>query len=108
MQGGVIFDEKTIPLNLVGRIPTIENKTLTDSDTEYEVDLPKNTVKFTLQARGSHDVKLSFEDGESGSKYITIKSGASITEDLLDLSGRTLYLQSPEAGTVVEVLSWQI
>lgn len=102
----IIYDENANVQNLVGRTPTIINKTLTTGGTEYEQDLPDTTRRFTIQARVSNDFKLSFTDDESGTKYITIKAGATYTEENVDLRSKTLYLQSETAGLVVEIIAW--
>ena len=103
----VLFDEKGLPQNLVGKTPTVINKTLTLANTEYSQILPADTTRFTLQARTSHDVKLSYTSGESGTVYITIKAGSSYTEENLDTgSALTLRMQSTNAGIVVEIIAF--
>lgn len=104
----VISDEKGLPLNLIGRTPTVINKTLTTQNTEYDQDLPANTVMVTIQARGSSDIKLSFTETESGTTYITVKADTVLTLTGLDLASETLYMQSPDNTVVAEVLVWTI
>lgn len=106
MQNGMIYDDAGNVQNLVGRTPTIINKTLTTQNTEYDQALPERTKRFTLQARTAVDVKLAFNDGESGTTYITIKSGSSYSEEGLDLSSKTLRLQAGSDGVVVEIIAW--
>jgi len=106
MGNGMIYDELGNVQNLVGRTPTVINKTLTTKNTEYDQALPESTKKFTLQARTAVDVKLAFEDGESGTTYLTIKSGSSYSEEGIDLRSKTLRLQSGDDGVVVEIIAW--
>ena len=104
--GQTIHDENGDVQNLTGKTPYIYNKTLTTENTEYDQALPAGTKRFTLQARTAVDVKLCFTDGESGTTYLTVKSGSSYSEDMLDLSSKTLRLQCGTGGTVVEVVAW--
>lgn len=98
-------DDRGFPLNTVGRTPTVINKTMTDGATEYAQALPAGTKRFTLQARTAADVKLSFTVGTSATNFITVKSGSSYSEDLIEGS-HTLYMQSAGAGVVVEIIAW--
>ena len=106
MQNGIIYDEKGDAQNLVAKTPTILNKTLTTQNTEYDQALPARTKRFTLQARTAVDVKLAFDDGTSGTVYMTIKSGSSYSEEGLDLSSKTLRLQAGSDGVVIEIIAW--
>jgi len=85
--------------------PTIFNVTLTPADTEIDQVLPANTKAMTIQARTDADVKLSWVDGESGTTFITIKSGAVYFNEILNTVS-TVHLQSPTDNTVVEIETW--
>lgn len=105
---GILADEHGVAQSLVGHTPGVMLLTLTLANTEYTLSLPKNVARFTLQARTAADVKLATVSGQSGTTYITVKSGSALSEDLVDTdAGLSLYLQSANAGTVVEVLYWQ-
>jgi len=106
MQSGIIYDEFGDPQNLVAKTPTVINKTLTTQNTEYSQALPAGTKRFTLQARTGVDVKLCFTALASGTTYITIKSGSSYSEEGLELSSKTLYMQAGSDGVVVEIVAW--
>ncbi len=106
MQNGVIYDELGNPQNLVAKTPTVINKTLTTQNTEYSQALPTGTKRFTLQARTAADVKLCFTALASGTTYITVKSGSSYSEEGMDLSSKTLYMQATSDGIVVEIVAW--
>lgn len=86
--------------------PTIYNKTLTSANKEYEQALPSKTKKFTVQCRTAYDVKLAFTDGESGTTYVTIKANTNYYEDNVLASNVTLYMQSTQAGVVMEIIPW--
>lgn len=92
---------------MTGDRPTIYNVAMTTSGTEYSQALPLYVRKFTFQLRGSNDCKFCFTSGESGTKYVTIKSGSSYSEE--DLSSAfiiTLYFQSPADSQVAEIIVW--
>jgi hypothetical protein len=88
-------------------IPVITNLTLVAANFEYSHSFPLNTRKFQIKPRSSSAViKLAFTSGESGTSYITVPPGG-YWEDLVGLTSvRTLYIQSPTAGTIAEILSW--
>jgi|GEM_PF-4928904 len=86
-------------------IPYIYNVVCSNADTEYNQPLPDGCKKFTIKARGG-SLKVCFKAGESGSNYVLLTDGQSWSEDGLDLTGITLYFQSPTAGTVAEIIAW--
>lgn len=94
------------PLRGVNK-PYIYNVTLTSANTEYPQALPDGCCKFSFRARDpNHVIKFSFNPGQSGTTYLTL-DGISYSEDFLASASITLYLQSPTAGAVVEILGWQ-
>jgi hypothetical protein len=86
--------------------PTIYNKTLPLANTEYSQKLSPFIRYFQIQCRNLSDIKLSFTETESGTKYITVPSGASFSIRGYMAGERTLYFQSADAGVVVEILEW--
>lgn len=86
--------------------PTPTNVTMTSADTEYSHALSSDTKRFMVQCRGSYDVLLAFVSEQSGTTYITIKSGQNYWEDALDLTGITLYFQCATAAQILEILEW--
>ena len=102
---GVCFAIEEVDINYP-KIPVIYNKTLTSANTEYSQTLPARTNKITVQCRTAYDVKLSFTVSESGTTYLTIKSGAVYWEDSIKGTNRILYMQSTQAGVVVEIVCW--
>ena len=85
--------------------PKIKNLELILANTEYAFKLDNNVRRFTIRARQSVPFQLSFQEGESGTHYLDIFSSEVWTEDAV-YDGTTLYLQSPNAGTVIEILQW--
>lgn len=85
--------------------PKIYNKAITLAATEESQVLTNGTKRFTIRVRGYSSLKLAFVSGESGTNYITIPRGCSMTSDWLDVSD-TLYFQTDKANQVVEILEW--
>lgn len=85
--------------------PTILNVTLTPADTEVDQALPANTKAITIQARTAADIKLAWVDTESGTTFITIKSGSVYFNERIN-ANQTIHLQSPTNNTVAEIEVW--
>lgn len=84
---------------------TVINKTLTNSNSEYSQVLPNDTRQLILSDRaGTSNTKVAFNANGSGTTYFTVKAGSTLTLDNIDLYGKTVYMQSPTAGTVMELL----
>lgn len=85
--------------------PKIGNVTLTLADTEYSYALSSNCRRFLIRCRSSQAIKFAFEDGDSGTNYLTLLSGEQYSED--NIAGNLmLYFQSSPGGVVVEILEW--
>lgn len=85
--------------------PLVENVTIAIADTEQTHTFPADTKRFLIQSRGSK-VKLSFASGQSGTTYLTVHPYGFYSEDGIGAASLTVYLQSPAAGSVVELVSW--
>jgi hypothetical protein len=87
--------------------PAINNVSVPTASTEVSFALPSGTKRFTIKARQTARLQLSFESGESGTEYLTVHAGCAFSESSLDSSvDYTLYFQSSVAGITVEILSW--
>jgi hypothetical protein len=91
-------------------VPTIYNKTLTLANTEYSQALNPFISNFRVSCRDLADLKIAFTALTSGTTYISIPAGSSwsplANED--GLAGTlTLYIQSTQAGVVVEIEEWR-
>lgn len=87
--------------------PSVINKTLTNADEEYSQALPVGTRKFLLKARSlGSELKFSFTNGESATNYVTVPPGSGgLWVECGAAYGVTLYVQSPTAGEVAEILA---
>ena len=86
--------------------PTEYNKTLTSADTEYSQVLPANTREFRFRCRTLFDVRYSFTTSKVATPtapYFTLPAGSDYISDNNNLTSKTLYLASAEAGVVVEL-----
>jgi len=88
--------------------PTIHNVTLTLADTEYSQVILDEASKVLIRSRDNHELKLAYTEGESGTNFITIPAGSGGKWlEGLQLKGKTLYIQSPSTGGVVEIEIWK-
>jgi len=94
-----------------GIIPASSRKTynviMTSANTEYSQELPDNTKKFLIQCREASDVKVSTTEGESGTNYLTLRSGLSYYEDFIRPQSLTLYFQCVDPGKTAEIIAWR-
>lgn len=89
--------------------PTLYNITLTVADTEYSQLLPSSTRELRFRCRTLYDVRFAWVTGKVATPtapYLTLPAGSDYFSDDRDLTGKTLYLASSEAGVVVEVSVW--
>lgn len=91
--------------------PAVYNKTLTSADTEYSQAMPTNCRGFEFQCRTENDVRFAFVTGKVAgptAPYMTLKAGDFYNTQPINQadSPSTLYLASPTAGVVVEIIAW--
>jgi hypothetical protein len=84
----------------------IQNVTISLANTEQSVVLPTGTRQFIIHNRGPGIVKYAYAAGTSGTTYFTLHKWSFTTRSYIIASSVTLYLQSPTAGTVVELEIW--
>lgn len=86
------------------------NVVLTVVDTEYSQALPDNCKGIEFVSRGGYPVRYAFTTGKvagSISPYFTLKSNCSYENPItLNLSSKTIYFASDNAGDVVELIVW--
>ena len=84
--------------------------TLTVVDTEYSQALPANTKGIEFMSRGGYPVRFAFTTGKvdaSVAPYFTLKSNCAYESPAtLNLSSKTIYFASDNAGDVVELIAW--
>ena len=86
--------------------PSISNVALATANTEVAIVLPSNTRKYMLKLRDPNTMKLAFIVGNSGTTYLTVWPGCVYTESDISATGTTIYVQSPTASQVVELVVW--
>lgn len=89
--------------------PTIYNVTMTNSDTEYSQALPANTKRFGLQCLTDFVIRFAFVTGKVATPtapYALLRAGMNYFEEQVNLAAVTLYLASPDAGKIAEIIVW--
>ena len=87
----------------------IFNITLTNADTEYSQLLPSGARELRFRCRTSYDVRFAFSSGVVAgptSPYLTLPAGSDYYSDENDLTGKTIYFASSQAGVVIELEVW--
>ena len=85
---------------------TSYNVTIVLADTEYSQALPSSTRELRFRCRTLFDVRFAWVTGKVATPtapYLTLPAGCDYYSDKKDLTGKTLYLASSEAGVVVEI-----
>lgn len=88
--------------------PTIYNVALTTQNVEYSQAIPEDAKKILIRSRNASDIKLSYVQGESGTKFVTIPAGSGgKTIENGHWKGTILYMQSPDGSDVAEIEIWK-
>lgn len=102
--------DATVVLDITAKNVIIDNiLSPTTSNTEFSYSLPTNTKWFRIQTReNAVKSRYAFISGNTadGQPYITIKAGSIRTFETLDLSGKTIYLQSNRESITYELEIW--
>ena len=92
---------------VVSRAPTIYNViSPATPNTEFSQALSLNTKQFIIRTRGNGTLKIAFNNGESGTNYVTLQKHAVLSQGDLDLTGITLYMQCDKISETIEILEW--
>lgn len=83
----------------------IENVTLA-ANTEAAHTFPSNTKAFLIRSRNGAPLKIAHTASESGTVYWTITPGGFYGANGIRAVTTTIYVQSPVAGTILELESW--
>jgi hypothetical protein len=89
--------------------PTLYNVTMTNADTEYHQDLPDKTKRFSIKTRDGTAFRVAFGTGFVATPtppYETVPANWHYWEDLLYVTGLTLYFGCGSAGKIVEITVW--
>lgn len=86
--------------------PTISNPTLTTAGVEQSIVLQNGLKQLIVRTQSPVNAKLqyAFTSGESGTNFMTIPAGASLSLKDTNFNSKTLYIQSNKNNTVVEIL----
>jgi hypothetical protein len=86
----------------------IQNIPVVNANTEFSVNLPNGTKHYRIKVRRGYAIaRLSFNAGETNTKYRQIDMGVTHESPNLDLPDNTkLYLQVNKAGVILEVMSY--
>lgn len=81
---------------------------LTNADTEYSYTFPANTTSWTLKLRGAATFYYASATGKlpvsgDNTAYMTVPSRGTRSQDNVEWGGKTIYFESPTAGSVVEM-----
>lgn len=92
---------------------TIYNLSMATANTEYSYTFPSNTVSWTLRVRDT-DVPILYAwdtgvlpTSGDGSAYATVPAYYLQSQDGVEWSNRTIYLQTGSANQVCEIISYQ-
>ena len=91
--------------------PTVYNVTLTSADTEYSQAMPANCRRIEFQCRTENTMRFAFVTGKVATPtapYMTLKAGDYYESGMIYQAAApsTLYLASPTAGVIAEVIAW--
>ena len=104
---GTITSSLSGDIGLTAATPTIENQSIALAATEYNYVLPANTKRFKIQNRLGGPIQISFIVTQSATKFWTVFPGQQFDgENIKNPGGLTIYYQSPNAGQMLEIISW--
>lgn len=111
-QDGEFFGTPTNPIYTstgasVADQPDIYNIEADVANQEYSQLLPDHTGSILIRVRdGRAKLQLSFNSGETGTKFITVEYGNNFFVSGVDLIGKSIYFQVNKPDQVVEILTW--
>lgn len=86
------------------------NITLTVADTEYSQALPAGCKAFEFYSRGGFETRFAFTPGKVATPtapYFTLKANdAYSSPEGMNLSSKTIYFGTDQAGDVIELITW--
>lgn len=91
----------------VPSIPLISNIPCAAASTEYSHSFQADTKKYTIRARGSSKIQLSFVSGTTNTNFLTIPSGVTASEDQVKASSLVIYFQTDKNNETIEILEWK-
>lgn len=84
-----------------------QQSTITLANTEQTTTIAAGTTAFIIINRGITYLRVGFSSGSTnGAAHVTIAPNASLTfTDVVSPANRTIYLQSGNAGDLVQILT---
>jgi len=79
------------------------NFNIAAANTEYTINLPTNTKRYTLYFRGSKKLALAYNLGETATNYLTVNPGETHDSGRLDYSGVTPIYVSSSSINILEI-----
>ena len=100
----LIQDNFPTTMSILGATdPKITILTLTNSGVEYSHAFTDTTQVVQIRARNKSELKYSFTSGQSGTNFFTIPACCTESMDGISFLGKTIYIQSPTDGEIVEI-----
>lgn len=97
----------TVRTSPPSRSPAIINVTSpVTANTEFTQTINATVKQFIIRARGSSTLKLAFNTGETTTNFITISKHASLSQENLDTTNLTLYLNTDQGSETIEIFYW--
>jgi hypothetical protein len=94
-----------ITFSQLNMTPNIVNKSVPTAATEVSQTITDDTKSLIIRSRDkTAQLQLAFTATESATKYITIRPSTVLTLDQLQLTSKTLYVQSDKGSNTVEIL----
>ena len=88
-------------------IPTIYNLSMPIADTEYSQALGASTKQILIRLRDrTARAKIAFVSGDTSILFLTLEAGTVYSQENLNLTGATIYLQANKV-TTAEILEWK-
>jgi len=80
------------------------------ANTEYSQALPRGTRKLSFATRDRAAFRYAWVTGKVAGPvdpYVTVSAGEIVSEDEVNLNGKTLYVAAPAAGKTMEIEAWR-
>lgn len=89
--------------------PEIFNISVPLAGTEASQVLPSGTKRFLIRSRDSaSSMQLAFSSGQTNINFLRINRGSVYESPSIDGSGLTLFFQTNQPNTIVEIIAWKL
>jgi len=84
------------------------NVVMATASTEYSQLLSSGTiVGYMIRAEDCHKLQVSHVATESGTKYVTVPEGSTMTDEHTYVN-QTIYFQSPDDNVTAQIVVWKV